>query len=110
MQVEVDAGLRARPQDAAARERRASDQVVGRLMRGYVAGERVPVAVRDRTCRSGCGTKTDGGIVRWVRLKIAPASCLVWRLGYWELGCRACHPWRGSTGGSGGAARPRCPG
>jgi hypothetical protein len=48
MQVEVDAGLRARFQEAAAREHRAADQVLGRLMREYVAVEGGPVAVDDR--------------------------------------------------------------
>lgn len=46
--VEVAAGLRARFQEAAAREHRAADQVLGRLMRKYVAGECGPAAVDDR--------------------------------------------------------------
>lgn len=48
MQVELEAGLRARFQAAVALAHRAVDQVLGRLMREYVAGGRIPVAVDDR--------------------------------------------------------------
>jgi hypothetical protein len=48
MQVELDAGLRARFQEAAAREHRAADQVLGRMMREWVAVECGPVAFESR--------------------------------------------------------------
>ena len=48
MQVEVEAGLRARFQEAAALEHRAADQVLGRLMREYLAGGGRPIPVDDR--------------------------------------------------------------
>lgn len=68
-QAEVDAGLRARFQDAAAREHRAADQVLGRLMRSTWRSSAVRWRSTTGTWRSGCGTSTDGGVVRLVGIE-----------------------------------------
>lgn len=46
MQLEMDAALRARFQDAAAREQRPASKVLRQLMREYVARQSEPDAVR----------------------------------------------------------------
>ncbi|WP_422509205.1 hypothetical protein [Stenotrophomonas sp. GZD-301] len=52
MQIQVDEGLRARFHTAAARDRRAADQVLDELMRAYVA--------RRAEGSGGCGSLAAG--------------------------------------------------
>ncbi len=68
MQLEMDAALRARFQDAAAREQRPVAKVLRQLMREYVARQSEPGAVRSavgvdaaRYAMCGVGASPAGG-------------------------------------------------